>query len=144
MDDKRIYAIVAEKVETPLRGVVTQIPGRMSAQLGHAIGKARMYGLIQHMRKLRRYRFEDLKVVADAGITTIQLQCRDGRELQHVALLLTKGHIRYYDFEDENPAVYGAGGVITALATEPVYKEQTNGILDYLPLFLSDFPQSLL
>lgn len=140
--EKRIYAVVAEKVDTPLRGEVRQIPGRMSAQCTHAVRRMSMHMMLDHIKKLRRYRIEDLRSFADQGITTLHLQCRDSKELNHVDNLLHKAGIKTYGFMDTNFAVYGDGEVRTAIATEPVSKEQVEGILDYLPLFLSTFPQN--
>jgi hypothetical protein len=68
--------------------------------------------------------------------TGITLMCRDSAELRHVTFLLLKKKIHVTPFEDENEGAYGKGiQVVTAICTEPVYKDQVAGILDYLPLW---------
>jgi hypothetical protein len=138
--EKRIYAVVAETVDSPIMGTVQQVLGRMSAQAGHALSRMRMHRLIDMIvrrKKKDAMTQDEMLAVADEGITTIHLSCRDSRELRHVSNLLHKAHIKHYAFKDSNPEVYGAGEIITAIATVPVTKEQVVGILDYLPLFLA-------
>lgn len=138
--DKLIYAVAAESVTTPT-GTVIQIPGRMAAQNGHALSRMRMHRLIDmafRRKKKDAMTQEEMLAVADEGITTLHLSCRDSRELRHVSNLLHKAQIKHYTFTDTNPAVYGQGvKVVTAIATVPVTKAQVVDILDYLPLFLA-------
>lgn len=139
--EKRIYAVAAETVETPTRGDVVQIPGRMSAQFGHALSRMRMHRMAHYannwvgLRSRKNGFLHDMQAFADEAITTIHLACRDSRELDHVMGLLHKHRVLFYEFRDENPAVYGPGRVVTAFATVPVTKAQVEGILDYLPLW---------
>lgn len=139
MAEKRIIVVIAEKVQTSERGVVMQVPGRMSAQGGHASGRTRLHLMatiaIQN-KNLRTPEFRELlHDVANEKVTTIHLSCRDSNELDHVKLLLHKAKIRHFDFFDKNPDVYGPGEVRTALATVPVEPDDLVGITDYLPLW---------
>src|SRR5271169_1752416 len=141
-EEKRIYAVVAEKVSTPTKGEVIQIPGRMAAQAVHAVSRMKMHFLLEktnHFRKTITAMLE-AKKMADESITTIILSCRDTKELLHVVDLLGKAKISTSVFCDHNEEVYGptTTGIYTALATVPVTKEQVVGILDYLPLAFSD------
>lgn len=139
--EKIIYAVAAETIWTPAMGVVKQVPGRMSAQLGHALSRMRMHRMATYALTASNYRDvrkKQLHRFADEAITTIHLSCRDGKELRHVADLLTKRGVRFWEFEDSNGEVYGPGQFTTALATIPVRKIQVEGILDYLPLFAKD------
>lgn len=147
-EEKRIYVVVAETVDTPdtkvvPSGVVVQVPGRMAAQGGHALSRMKMHRMLDaaclnkyfHTPEFR----ELLTKLADEKITTIWKSCRDSRELNHVHLLLGKAKIASYFFEDENPEVYGYWHPRTALATVPVLLKQVEGILDYLPLAFSRY-----
>jgi peptidyl-tRNA hydrolase len=132
MIHKRIYAVVALSVDTPV-GTVVQVPGRMAAQAVHAVSRMKMHRLLD--AKTRGATTKKLRQIANEGITTIVLACRDTRELRHIAFLLSKARIKHHWFEDVNPEVYGSGAWQTALATGPVHRGTVEGILDYLPLF---------
>lgn len=143
MAEKIIYAVAAETIWTPAKGVVVQIPGRMSAQLGHALSRMRMHRLAAYATSGRPSGYpaifkKQLHQMADEAITTIHLSCRDAKELFHVRDLLAARKIKFSEFEDRNLEVYGPGQFVTALATYPVLKRQVQGILDYLPLFAKD------
>ena len=119
LEEKRIYVIVAETIFTT-NGKIIQPPGRQVAQACHAVGLFRY----QQARDRRPY----------DPITTIVLQVRDTAELNHVYDLLLCKKIKRFLFRDTNPE-YGVREFSTAFCTEPVYKEQVEGILDYLPLW---------
>lgn len=139
--EKRIYAVVAETVWTPEKGVVTQIAGRMAAQACHAVSRMKMHRMIDAVKRLvPRLKLKalvvELKQIANEATTTIILSCRDGRELSHVKHLLLQKRITLHTFDDTNPEVYGKDyAVTTALATRPVDPADVKGILDYLPLW---------
>jgi hypothetical protein len=141
LEEERIYAVIAKTVDTPDKkvvpsGVVTQIPGRMAAQGGHALSRMRMHRIIQYIHLDKKLiRWPDLEIIADTKVTTIWKSCRDSRELEHVFHLLDKAKIQSYFFEDENPDVYGYWHPRTALATVPTSSKSIVGILDYLPLW---------
>ena len=59
--EKRIYAVVAEKVDTPLQGEVRQIPGRMSAQCTHAVRRMSMHMMLDHIKKHGSKNAEDVQ-----------------------------------------------------------------------------------
>ena len=128
-EEKRIYAVVAETVWTPDKGVVVQVPGRMAAQACHAVSRMRMHRLVASKPGV------SFKSVADEEITTIVLSCRDGKELAHVKALLNDRRVKWWGFDDTNPEVYGGCSVPTALATVPVPASKVRGALDYLPLW---------
>lgn len=143
--EKIIYAVAAESIWTPAKGKVIQIPGRMSAQLGHALSRMRMHRMAAFaaswvgVRKGFPGNFkQELAEFADEAITTIHLSCRDEKELRHLTALLRRRGVRFYTFDDSNLDVYGPGEFTTAFATIPVRKTQVAGILDYLPLFAKD------
>ena len=141
--ERRIYAVCAETVDTPTRRGVVQIPGRMSAQFSHATSKMKMHRLVDLAQKdinagLGRdlgLLLDAMEKTADEKITTINLSCRDSKELGHVIGLLHDARIKWHGFWDENPEVYGPGAVMTAIATYPVNPAKVAGILDYLPLW---------
>lgn len=144
--EKRIYAVVAETVWSPEKGVVPQIAGRMAAQACHAVSRMKMHRLLAQAARIAKRtkltpdnalrHLAGLKQIADEATTTILLSCRDERELAHVKNLLAKKRITVHTFEDTNPEVYGDGvEVTTALATRPVTPDEVKGILDYLPLW---------
>jgi hypothetical protein len=141
--EKIIYAVAALTIDTPTRKGIVQVPGRMSAQFGHAVSRMRMHRMAAFATSAaasgyRRVFQSQLLKMADEAITTIHLECRDSKELAHVANLLRQRRVKFYEFEDRNPGVYGPGQFTTALATFPVFKRQVEGILDYLPLFAKD------
>lgn len=133
--EKRLYVVVAGTVQVPVstapgpdRGTRTVIQpwGRQAAQACHAVG-------------LFRYRQGHFWKLGEQGepyqdITTIILQARDSAEMNHVMALLSKKKIMYHHFCDSNPE-YGNARPITALCTEPIYKDQIVNIADYLPLW---------
>lgn len=119
MNENRIYSVIPKIVEGARK--ITQPYGRMAAQASHAEASLR-YQLDQFA--------SDKPFV---NIPTIILECRDEAELKHVARLLEKKKLPYTWYYDENPEAYGTvAGVLTALAVVAT-KEQTVGILDYLP-----------
>ena len=122
MEEKRIYVVVPEIVFATTR--VVQPKGRQFAQGIHAVNE------------LRRYLYYSLKmnpVAAFAIRTTITLQARDSKELDHVAYLLVRRKLTPVCFQDENDE-YGPGCYATALAVLATPK-QVDGILGYLPLW---------
>ncbi len=125
---------------------IVQVPGRLAAQAAHVVSKMRYTQLAHEIeaatvkvlknRKRRLHTYDAPTVSPFQPITTIILGARDSFELQHVyGLLRDVAGILTYKFNDTNPAVYGEGEVTTAIATVPVYKAETIGILDYLPLW---------
>lgn len=170
-EEKRIYCVVAETVQTPLchftlangklraAGVsclkrlpdtrsIDQVPGRIAAQVGHAVSRMRhsilrneVHDLINGARKSKRkyndeaFWFGKFKLPFEP-LTTIVLGARDSFELEHVyGLLRDVAGVMAYKFNDTNPDVYGEGEVTTAFATVPVFPTEVAGILDYLPLW---------
>lgn len=122
---------------------IYQIAGRMAAQAAHAVGKVRHFMIRDEaLRVARANKTQPEPVLVGMlfffPITTIILSCRDNYELHHIKNLLRyKTDVLFQTFEDTNPEVYGAGEVLTALATMPATPEQVMGILDYLPLAFS-------
>lgn len=137
-EEKRIYVVVAETVDTP-NGVVVQPCGRAIAQACHAIGKMEVNSRIYAARTQRnsgsRIGF-DLEDFPFHEYTTIILAARDSKELAHVDLLLMRAGIERYSFTDTNALVYGEDTFVkTAIATAPIDLRSTIGVLDYLPLW---------
>jgi hypothetical protein len=123
---------------------IHQVPGRMAAQAAHAVSKVRHFMIRDEVlradRVARKNKSNEHWFRSDMlfffPITTIILSCRDSYELNHIKnLLYYKTDVQFKTFKDTNPEVYGAGEVLTALATMPTMPEQVNGILDYLPLW---------
>jgi hypothetical protein len=123
---------------------IHQVPGRMAAQAAHAVSKVRHFMIRDEVlradRIARKLKSNEHWFKSDMlfffPITTIILSCRDSYELNHIKnLLYYKTDVLFKTFKDTNPEVYGAGEVMTALATMPTMPEQVNGILDYLPLW---------
>lgn len=139
MTEKRIYVVVAETVDTPEKGAVVQIPGRMAAQGGHALSRMKMRRMVRAISKtpLKAVAFRPaLEKMADEKITTIWLSCRDSNELQHIADNLNRVGVKWHDFEDENDEIYGTGyHPRTALATVPVNPDKLISVTNYLPLW---------
>ena len=136
---KRIYVVIAEMVDTPDKavvpsGVVVQVPGRMAAQGGHALSRMKMHRLLNILERCAGAK-KQARQIADEKFTTIWKSCRDTKELNHVIQLLNRAKIAWYDFEDENPEIYGYWHPRTAIATVPVNPERVEGVLDYLPLW---------
>jgi hypothetical protein len=138
-NEKRIYVVVAETVDTPGMGTVVQVPGRMAAQGGHALGRMKMYRVAEAALKRKVRGIDDfyfLEKIANEKITTIWKSCRDSRELAHIALNWNRVLVGYYDFQDENDEVYGVGcHPTTAIASVPVDPDKVEGVSDYLPLW---------
>jgi hypothetical protein len=135
-EEKRIYVVVAQTVDTP-NGVIIQPCGRAIAQACHAIGKMQVTSRIYHARDVQgiggRLDFEDMPF---EEYTTIVLAARDSKELEHVNFLLATKGIPRHMFADNNDAVYGEHArICTALATVPVSPISIYGVLDYLPLW---------
>ena len=117
----RIYVVVGQTVQNLISNrTVSQPNGRQAAQACHAVSQLRHY-----MVGAGKSLFEP--------ITTIILQARDRKELNHVLGLIQKKKIFHQIFFDTNEDAYGAGPVFTALACLTT-KKQIEGILDYLPL----------
>jgi hypothetical protein len=125
---------------------IVQVPGRLAAQAAHVVSKMRYTQLAHEVEaatvktltnRRRHLHTYDAPIVSPfQPITTIILGARDSFELEHVYRLLRDvAGILTYKFNDTNPAVYGEGEVTTAIATVPVLKAETIGILDYLPLW---------
>jgi hypothetical protein len=122
--EKRTYTVIPATVQVMDKSI-RQPLGRQAQQGQHVMGR---YMWIQgfHAGPLGKW-------VPTTGIT---LACRDSKELGHVLYLLTRANIEYEIFMDDNAEAYGPGiRLITAICTEPVYKDQVTGILDYLPLW---------
>ncbi len=163
-DGKRIYCVVADTVQHPLAvadaeftstfpvpktyrrtpetRTIAQIAGRAMAQGEHVVSKVRFSMVRQEaFRAVRAAKggpgvwFRGHHIMFFHPVTTINLAARDSFELYHVLHLLQGKGIPVHVFRDENPAVYGEGKVLTAIATEPVDPALTVGILDYLPLW---------
>lgn len=140
VEPSRIYVVTTETVQTPEKGTVEQGYGRMAAQAGHAVSRMKMHLIVDAVKYGKsKPDIPGLKVLADTATTLIIKSCRDSLELQHVIFLLEKAGIRYFDFKDENRLAYGEGKFITALSTLPMPPEEVEGVLDYLPLFASEF-----
>ena len=141
-EEKRIYAVVAEKVSTPTKGEVIQVPGRMAAQAVHAVSRMKMNFLFgPYLGKANKKAMAEAQRVANESTTLIIKSCRDTKELLHTVNLVANAKISACMFCDHNEEVYGpapATGIYTAFATVPVTKEQVAGILDYLPLAFTD------
>lgn len=131
-EEKRIYVVVAETVDTP-NGVVVQPCGRAMAQACHAVSTMEVQRRIdwRHETGSTEHLMEPLQ-----ERTTIILAARDSKELAHVDFLLMKNGIRRFSFSDVNDAVYGENlRVMTAVCTIPVSSGEVYSILDYLPLW---------
>lgn len=171
IEEKRIYCVVAETVQHPLTSFtllngklrpagiaglkrlpstrsIDQVPGRIAAQVGHAVSRMRhsvlrgeVHQIINEARKSKRkytdegFWFNKFRLPFQP-LTTIVLGARDSFELEHVyGLLRDVAGVMAYKFNDTNPDVYGEGEVTTAFATVPVLPTEVIGILDYLPLW---------
>lgn len=121
-EEKRIYVVVPLTV-LGQKGIVKQPLGRQVAQAVHVVSK--------------------MRVEADyhqswIPITTIILSARDVKEMEHVGKLLVRKKVAVTSFRDSNPDYGAEVSIVTAICTEPVYKKQVEGILDYLPLWPGD------
>lgn len=138
-EEKRIYVVVAETVDTP-NGRITQPCGRAMAQATHARAKMEITSRIYQQRESeRRIGIEDMAFVEN---TAIMLAARDSKELEHVYNLLAQRGIMRFPFFDRNEPVYGmaehvaeAAQIMTAIATVPTEPSKVLFTLDYLPLW---------
>lgn len=151
-DYKRIYCVVATTVQNPFlfgsksSATIVQPLGRQVAQAAHVVSKVRFIMLRKAFIKLLKGRsIAALRLAISTllftPVTTIILEARDSYELKHVFNLLEKNNIPVYDFFDTEQPDYGSpeDSVRTAIATEPVEPEAVKGILDYLPLWGSQY-----
>lgn len=137
-EEKRIYVVLPKTVRGKktevLHGTnplywysvdtdIEQVPGRQIAQACHVVSKLRLSLAMDH-------RWYDVF----KPITTIILECRNGKELTHIFTALTGENKQPTLFQDENPAVYGETKPITALAVYALPSEVEN-TLGYLPLW---------
>lgn len=113
---KRIYVVIPRVVDGPNEQSIVQPLGRQVAQACHVTNE---------MRSAEKF----TKVA-----TTIILQARDIKELDHICFAAHKDGIKSYYFLDENPE-YGPGRRITALCLEPIEEWRSERILGYLPLW---------
>ena len=121
--EKRTYTIIPATVQV-MEKSIRQPLGRQAQQGQHVMGK-HMWNEGFGAGSLENW----------APTTGITLACRDSKELGHILYLLEKANIDYEIFMDENPD-YGSGvKLMTAICTEPVYRDQVVDILDYLPLW---------
>ena len=137
-EEKRIYVIVAETVQTNLRGVlsvdkprrcvlvstpdtktVVQPKGRIAAQVAHVVSKMRL-------RNAEKLGYEPY--------TTIILSAPDSYNLQFRTFLLALKKIDAYRFYDTNDE-YGTNPVLTAICTKPIRRAEAGYALDYLQLW---------
>jgi hypothetical protein len=138
---------------------IKQPPGREVAQHGHATSMARdamlKDVLLNYLQKDQENNWGNSKHLIEKRIetgrnwlehfvndpfipyTTIVLSARGSFELYHVRFLLSMAGIKAYAFYDTDQPDYGSPDykVMTAIATEPIYPENSVGILDYLPLW---------
>jgi len=123
-EEKRIYVIVAETVDTP-NGVVIQPCGRIAAQCAHVVSKMRM----EYARETGNLLFKPF--------TTIVLAAPSNRELHDLICELTEEQdVAAASFFDRNEEAYGRRfRCMTAICTHPVEKLDLNGVLDHLPLW---------
>jgi peptidyl-tRNA hydrolase len=156
-DEKRIYVVVAETVDTP-SGVVNQSCGRMAAQCAHVVSKMQVHRITSLDSQKGRVRLAleaiaslvqiltSLKLKSPHKLkpcTTIVLAVRDSRELNHIEALLAKFGHEHFTFVDSNPGVYGDGVEIsTAVCTLPVYAIDMTLILGYLHCWEHGIPES--
>lgn len=125
-EEKRIYVVVPILV-TGQKGVVKQPLGRQVAQAVHVVSKMRVLNETVLLGPVKSW----------IPITTIILAARDAKEMEHVWKLLDRKKIPVTYFSDSN-SDYGIANLLTAICTEPVYKRQVAGVLDYLPLWPGD------
>jgi hypothetical protein len=138
-EERRIYVIVAETVQTPTvtpaandgperlllcptaaTKNIVQPRGRIAAQVAHVVSKMRLAA-------------QDS--VGFMPYTTIILSVPDSYQLQFRAFLLeTTARTRAYRFYDTNEE-YGQDEVLTAICTEPVFRKQLGFAFDYLNLW---------
>jgi hypothetical protein len=166
-DDFRCYIIVALTVQTPLRHdfytngeyvvpipgethTIIQPSGRIAAQVGHVVDITTTMMLKKYIYQhtceddellltTPKPKFAEFWFSLPKPMTRIILATRDSYELIHVNHLLRKAGIAVHEFEDDNEEAYGPGiKIMTAIGTEPIHKEDTIGLIDYLPLWTPD------
>lgn len=137
-EEKRIYVIVAETVQTDLLGLISvdkpqrvimasttatktivQPKGRIAAQVAHVVSKMRMREIAEH---------------GTEPYTTIILGVPDSYNLQLRNFLLALNKIDAYQFYDTNDE-YGTHPVLTAICTKPIKRAEAGYALDYLNLW---------
>ena len=137
-EEKRIYVIVAETVQTDLLGLISvdkptrtilasttatktvvQPKGRIAAQVAHVVSKMRMSTVSDY---------------GSAPYTTIILGVPDSYNLQLRDFLLEQNKVKVYRFRDENEE-YGKSSICTAICTEPITRTAAGYALDYLTLW---------
>lgn len=134
LTNNRIYAIVTSTVKTPLAGVLEMEKGRMAAQACHAVSGLKLMNT--YLNGSAKEKREWLKAYTFTPVTTIILQCRDQKELEHVASLAKNKGLDYFRFYDTNQPFYmTTDKVFTAIAIGPTSKLMAEGMCDYLPLF---------
>lgn len=129
-NDKRIYVVVPETIQTPLfpysdkppLKTVIQPAGRQIAQACHVTSKLRW----------TLHKGVGLDIFG-SPITTIILQARDSAEMGHVFTRLALRKLIPVMFYDDNPE-YGPGNWPTAIAVYATPKA-VRDILGYLPLW---------
>lgn len=142
------HAVADEGIEaflpTAETRTIIQSGGRLGAQACHVTDKISTAIIKQYLKhELQRPdAYKRIKKTVDfweaePGPTTRIIKvARDSFELNHVYNLLKKAGVMVWDFEDTNPDVYGEGVAMrTAIGTEPMSKEDTIGLIDYLPLW---------
>ncbi len=126
---------------------IIQPGGRLAAQACHVtdlITSALLKKYLRHELSrpgaFKRIKKTELFWETDpTPLTRIILAARDSYELVHVGQLLRKAGIAVHQFEDNNEEAYGPGvNIVTAIGTEPIHKEDTIGLIDYLPPWTPD------
>jgi hypothetical protein len=130
--EKRIYVVVAETIQTD-EGLIIQPAGRQIAQACHAVTSLRYVTTLIAGIQERPCPLDKTLKNAFMTMTTIILQARNTAEMNHVYRLLRKKRLNPVLFADTNPE-YGPGEWPTSFAVFATQK-QTEGILDYLPLW---------
>lgn len=111
-------------------------PGRMAAQVGHAVSKLKMNFCLTTSQDNLETLKSAVVLMENNPITSIILEARDERELVHISNLCTEKNIPIVEFLDDNENIYGPGiKVFTAISIGPVKPEDVEGITDYLPLW---------
>jgi peptidyl-tRNA hydrolase len=129
---------------------IIQPGGRLAAQVGHIVDIITTMTLKKYIHQhtcvddellltCPKPRFGGFWTSLPKPMTRIILAARDSYELVHVHQLLKKAGIATYHFEDDNEEAYGPGvKIMTAIGTEPMHKEDTIGLIDYLPPWTPD------
>jgi peptidyl-tRNA hydrolase len=142
LDDSRIYVILAAKVKKADGSYHVMEPGRMMAQVGHAVSRLKIFDALDRAGANsgndpnNQQLWQWLNAYLKTGVTVINLYARDEKELYHIASLADTAGLRWVDFRDDNDDIYGKGMFpTTAVAIGPTTKEQIIGICDYIPLY---------